>query len=179
MLREAATRTDAELVCCTWAELPARVPGPFDAVLCVGNSLPHLATSDDRRTALAAFAAVLAPGGLLLVDSHDWEAVFAEGSGALDTPGARYEWHVPECFGEPYVLTVTLRLGDRTVTHEAVSHPFTRDELLDELAAAGLEVVEVVPLPQADRQLVISRTRRKPTLPALESGSDEDRLSTR
>ena len=153
MLREAAQRTDAELVCCPWTELPARVPGPFDAVLCVGNSLAHLPAGDDRVAALAAFAAVLAPGGRLLVDSHDWEAVHAEGSGLLDTPGAGYEWQVAERFGDPYVLTITLPGGG---THQVVSHPFTREELLDEVAAAGLEVVDVVDLLPEDRYLVVA-----------------------
>lgn len=49
----------------------------FDAVLCLGNSLPHLL---DPRTLLAAlrdFAAVLRPGGLLLVQSRNFDAVMA------------------------------------------------------------------------------------------------------
>ena len=92
MLEQAAGRTDAELVCSTWADLPERVPGPFDAVLCVGNSLPHLATSDDRRTALAAFATVLAPSGRLVVDSHDWEVVHAQGSGRLQVGASTSRW---------------------------------------------------------------------------------------
>jgi hypothetical protein len=158
MLREAARRTDAELVCCTWVELPDRLPGPFDAVLCVGNSLPHLATSAERRAAVASFAAVLAPGGLLLVDSHDWEVVHAQGSGERESLGRRFEWHVPERFGEPYVLTITLTAGDRTTVHEVVSHPFSRAQLLDEVTGAGLSVEEVVALPGDDRYAVIARS---------------------
>ena len=157
MLEEAARRTDAELVCCTWNELPTRVPGPFDAVLCVGNSLPHLPTSDDRRTALIAFAAVLAPTGRLVLDSHDWEVVHAQGSGRLQVGARRYEWHVAERFGEPYVLTITLSEGDRTAVHAVVSHPFTREDLLADLAAAGLTVDELVAVPGDERYTVIAR----------------------
>src|SRR5262245_22963207 len=43
---------------CAWEDLP---PGPrYSAVLCVGNSLAH---AQDRRAALRAMAATLAPGG--------------------------------------------------------------------------------------------------------------------
>jgi glycine/sarcosine N-methyltransferase/sarcosine/dimethylglycine N-methyltransferase len=154
MLAEARRRTDADLVESTWAELPQRVRGPFDAVLCVGNSLPHCPTADDRRAALRSFATLLAPGGIVVVDTHDWEAVHAEGSGArVGVGGRRDEWHVPERFGDPYVLTITLAGG---AVHEVVSHPFTRDDLLADLAGAGLEVVEVSQLPGDDRYTVVS-----------------------
>jgi glycine/sarcosine N-methyltransferase/sarcosine/dimethylglycine N-methyltransferase len=155
MLREAAARTDAELVLSTWEDLPGRVTGPFDAVLCVGNSLPHLATAEERRTALAAFAGLLAPDGFLVVDSHDWELLHAEGSGAIDgVGGRRFAWRVPERFGEPYVLTITAPSG---ASYDVVSHPFTRDQLLAEVAAAGLEVAEVVTEPGDDRYTLIAR----------------------
>ena len=167
MLREAAQRTEADLLCCTWAELPEHVRGPFDAVLCVGNSLPHLPTSADRRAALAAFASVLAPGGLLVLDSHDWEVVLAAGDGARDDPQVirrggeearrRFEWRVPERFDEPYVLAITLTVGERTTVHEVVSHPFSRDQLLDEVRAAGLTVEDVVAVPGDDRYCVLAR----------------------
>jgi SAM-dependent methyltransferase len=169
MLQEARRRVDADLACCTWAELPDHVRGPFAAVLCVGNSLPHLPTSAARRGALAAFASLLAPGGLLIVDSHDWEAVHAAGSGARDDPQVlrrggevghrRFEWRVPERFGDPYVLTVTLTVDDRTTAHEVVSHPFTRDQLLDEVTSSGLIVEDVVTVPGDDRYAVLARRR--------------------
>jgi glycine/sarcosine N-methyltransferase len=51
--------------------------GPFDAVLCLGNSLPHALTAGDLSDALADFAAVLRPDGLLLIQNRNFDAVLA------------------------------------------------------------------------------------------------------
>jgi SAM-dependent methyltransferase len=53
------------------------VSGPFDTVLCLGNSLPHALTAGDLSDALADFAAVLRPGGLLLIQNRNFDAVLA------------------------------------------------------------------------------------------------------
>ena len=49
-----------------WEELT----GTYDAVFCVGNSIPHAAGREGRRAALAAMAGVLADGGPLAVTSR-------------------------------------------------------------------------------------------------------------
>jgi len=51
--------------------------GLFDAVLCLGNSLPHALGAEDLDNALVDFAAVLRPGGLLLVQNRNFDAVLA------------------------------------------------------------------------------------------------------
>jgi len=53
------------------------VGGRFDAVLCLGNSLPHVSSAADLANALADFAAVLRPGGLLLIQNRNLNAVLA------------------------------------------------------------------------------------------------------
>lgn len=56
-----------------FGELQATAPGPFDAVICTGNALPHVSGIAGLRDALADFAAVLAPAGTLvlhLLDHH-------------------------------------------------------------------------------------------------------------
>ena len=47
--------------------------GTFGAVTCTGNALPHVAGVDGLRAALADFAAVLRPGGLVILHllNHD------------------------------------------------------------------------------------------------------------
>jgi SAM-dependent methyltransferase len=50
----------------------------FDAAICLGNSLPHLLTGDAVSTALADFAAVLRPGGLLVLQNRNFDRVWAE-----------------------------------------------------------------------------------------------------
>ncbi len=54
-------------------------PGGFDAVLCLGNSLPHLLTPADLSAALADFGACLRPGGLLLIQNRNFDAVLGRG----------------------------------------------------------------------------------------------------
>jgi SAM-dependent methyltransferase len=51
------------------------VGGPLDAVLCLGNSLPHVLSAEDLSDALADFATVLHPGGLLLIQNRNFDAV--------------------------------------------------------------------------------------------------------
>jgi len=53
------------------------VSAQFDAVLCLGNSLPHALSAGDLSDALADFAAVLRPGGLLLIQNRNFDAVLA------------------------------------------------------------------------------------------------------
>ena len=48
---------------------------PFDALLCLGNSLPHLLSREALAQALADFAACLRPGGLLLLQNRNFDAV--------------------------------------------------------------------------------------------------------
>jgi len=52
---------------------------PFDALLCLGNSLPHAGGLPDLQAALDDFAACLQPGGRLLIQNRNFEAVLAGG----------------------------------------------------------------------------------------------------
>ena len=47
----------------------------FDALLCLGNSLPHVSSYDHLLATLVDFAACLEPGGLLLVQNRNFDAV--------------------------------------------------------------------------------------------------------
>jgi SAM-dependent methyltransferase len=62
-----------------FGDLAARAGAGFDAVLCLGNSLPHLLTPSDLAATLADFAACLRPKGLLLIQNRNFDAVLARG----------------------------------------------------------------------------------------------------
>ena len=64
--------------------------GQFDAVLCLGNSLPHLLTPADLHEALADFAGCLRPGGMLLIQNRNFDLVLA----GLD------RWMEPQAFSD-------------------------------------------------------------------------------
>jgi glycine/sarcosine N-methyltransferase len=48
----------------------------YDAVLCLGNSLPHLLSAETMTAALVDFAAVLRPGGLLIIQNRNFDRVW-------------------------------------------------------------------------------------------------------
>ena len=52
-------------------------PGPFDAVFCMGNTLPHLLSEADIRMALTNFSAILRPGGTLLFQILNYDRILA------------------------------------------------------------------------------------------------------
>lgn len=60
-------------------DLDRTAPGPFDAAICLGNTLPHILTEADLRQALTALAAVLRPGGRLLLQQVNYHPLLAEG----------------------------------------------------------------------------------------------------
>jgi len=72
-----AAGVEAYFVVAGFGELAARVGGSFDALLCLGNSLPHVLTADALHETLTDFAAVLRPGGLLLIQNRNFDAVMA------------------------------------------------------------------------------------------------------
>lgn len=63
---------------------------PFDAITCFGNSLPHLTSQAEIKEALADFAACLRPGGMLVFQNRNFDAVIAR----------RERWISPQSYSE-------------------------------------------------------------------------------
>jgi hypothetical protein len=55
------------------------VTGQFDALICLGNSFTHLFDEADRRMALAEYHSLLKPGGLLIIDQRNYDALLDHG----------------------------------------------------------------------------------------------------
>ena len=68
----------ARFVVAGFGELKSRVGGLFDAVTCLGNSLPHLLDEESLRCCLADFASVLAPGGILVIQNRNYDRLLKE-----------------------------------------------------------------------------------------------------
>ncbi|HMK38806.1 MAG TPA: class I SAM-dependent methyltransferase [Bacteroidota bacterium] len=69
------------------------VAGPFDAVFCMGNTLPHLLHEADVRTALGNFLSLTAPGGLLFLQILNYDRILATRErilGAREINGVTY-----------------------------------------------------------------------------------------
>ena len=69
---------DIEWIEAPMQDLAERLPqASADAVLCLGNSLPHLLTDDDLRRTLRGFFELLKPGGVALVHLLNYNRVLA------------------------------------------------------------------------------------------------------
>lgn len=152
-----------------WADLRG---GPYDAVLCVGNSLTHAEGRRGRRIALTAFRRVLRPGGLLMLTSRNWEKVRAQPPGMEvaerlvernGVPGLVMRvWEIPQRWTEPHAMDTAVALldgGGNVTTHaeRLTFWPFTREMLDADLLAAGLQPLESSWTPDVDRYLVTAR----------------------
>ncbi|KOG54393.1 methyltransferase type 11 [Streptomyces griseoflavus] len=124
----------------------------FDAVVCADNSLAHLTTPDDVRTALAAMRRVPRPGGQLLLGMRAYEDARRERREVLPARVTRlpdggravtlqlWEWHKD---GEHYDfdLIQLLPRGDtwEVRSRRTTSWALTRDQVGGFVAAAGFE----------------------------------------
>lgn len=58
-----------------WRSLGRELDGGFDAIVCLGNSFTHLFNEPDRLAALDQFRRLLAPGGALIIDQRNYDAI--------------------------------------------------------------------------------------------------------
>jgi glycine/sarcosine N-methyltransferase len=76
--------------------------GMFDAVLCLGNSLPHVLSPEELAHTLDDFSACLRPGGLLIVQNRNFDAVMAK----------RERWMEPQAHREGVQEWIFVRFYD-------------------------------------------------------------------
>ena len=131
----------------------ARVFGEnsFEAVLCLGNSLPHILSSPELDEALRDFAACLRPGGLLLVQNRNFDFVMRSHSRWMEPQShteAGAEWIFQRLYDfDPdglvtFNMVTLVRLEGGSWKQNVVSsrlRPLLRDELIFALAEAGFE----------------------------------------
>lgn len=144
-----AAGVEVRFVVAGFGELAAKVGGDFDALLCLGNSLPHVLTADALHETLTDFAAALRPGGLLLIQNRNFDAVMATRTRWMEPQTHREggcEWLFIRFYdfnpdGSLTFNVVTLRRhegGEWTQQVEATAlRPLLRAELLDAVEAAG------------------------------------------
>ncbi len=128
---------------------------PFDAVLCLGNSLPHLLSAEALAQALVDFKACLRPGGLLVVQNRNFDAVLAQAERWMEPQGYQEggaEWVFLRFYDfEPDGLIafniLTLRREAGGAWRQSVTttrlRPLLRDELVAALQASGFGNVQV------------------------------------
>jgi glycine/sarcosine N-methyltransferase len=125
----------------------------FDAVLCLGNSLPHLLTPADLAAALADFAACLRPGSLVLIQNRNFDRVLAQGERWMEPQAHREgkaEWLFLRFYdfepdgGLTFNLVTLLSEGAGGWSQQIASarlRPLQREELATALTSAGFAEV--------------------------------------
>jgi glycine/sarcosine N-methyltransferase len=123
--------------------------GAYDAVLCLGNSLPHLLTEADLGAALRGVAALLRPGGIFVTQNLNYDLRwqqqprwFAAQGGRLDreevlvwrfadydAPAGRIAFHI--------ALFRRAARGWQVEVHTTPQRPWFQAELLAALQGAG------------------------------------------
>jgi glycine/sarcosine N-methyltransferase len=123
----------------------------FDALLCFGNSLPHLLSLPELSATLVDFATCLRPSGLLLIQNRNFDAVMAHHDRWME-PQSHSEGEAEWIFQRFYdfdpdgLLTfnmVTLkRVAQGNWSHQITTsrlRPLLKDELISSLSEAGFE----------------------------------------
>lgn len=125
----------------------------FDAVLCLGNSLPHLLTRTELDQSVADFASCLRPGGLLLIQNRNFDAVMAKKERWMEPQThqeGKSEWIFQRFYNfEPDGLIqfniVTLKRnggeGWNSVVSSTHLRPQMYKDLSDALTAAGFQKI--------------------------------------
>ena len=168
-LRVAEAGVEVPLEVCRWDDLPDRLPGPFDLVLCLGNSISHL-PGDQAGPAFRGMAGVLRPGGRLVLNARNWEKLrrdrprltfperVVERDGRRCVPlyiwSYRADWDAPHGVEIAFVVEDSRRLAVHR--HELTFWPFRRTDLHARLDDAGLRVVGDDYHPEADWYEVVA-----------------------
>jgi len=125
----------------------------FDALLCLGNSLPHLLTRIELNKALSDFAACLKPGGLLLVQNRNFDAIMNYQTRWMEPQSdssADAEWIFQRFYDfDPdglitFNLVTLKREGQGNWSQNVVSsrlRPLVQHELVQALEQAGFESI--------------------------------------
>jgi glycine/sarcosine N-methyltransferase len=149
----AAAGVQADFQVAGFGALAGRFSG-YDGLLCLGNSLPHVLSLGELAEALVDFKACLRPGGLLLAQQRNFDAVLAQRARWMKSeragrPGAQ-EWLFVRFydFDPDGLLTFNImtlaRTGQADWQQKVDStrlYPLRRDELVLALATAGFQQI--------------------------------------
>jgi SAM-dependent methyltransferase len=140
----------------SWQDLPERVPGPFELVLCLGNAIVHTETRSNMVASLEGLKKVLSPEGVLVIDSRNWEYLYEArpriitSRHVIERQGVRssslYIWTIPDDFNAPCRAEIVLLFEDAS---SAITHrryvidftPFRHPDLTDAIRSTGLTVI--------------------------------------
>ena len=179
MIAEARRRAalegfEVEFAKCSWADLPKKFTERFDLVFCYGNAIGHCRTPEETVASLCGMRAVLKPGGVLAIDSRNWEKLRRERVRFYPMPmrvrdGSQclplYVWNFPPRWQDLHLIEVVLLFQEETRTHHRsypiTYYPFHYKDLVIGLRGAGFPEVQSDFDDAKDTYTVIARTDNK------------------
>jgi SAM-dependent methyltransferase len=145
------------------------VQGPFDAIVCKGNALPHLLLDSEIEDTLLTFYELLRPGGLLVLGMRDFGPFMEDRPRFL--PGFVHEFEDGSEFitfdlwewqdGPPVIATQNLYIvtgkGDHyeTLKRQVIFRPLSTDEVKVVLLEAGFE--DIADQPDRSERVLVAR----------------------
>jgi SAM-dependent methyltransferase len=149
-----ATASGIDTDLCTWLQAPmqelgGRISGARDAVLCMGNSIPHLLTDDDLSGTIAGFAALLAGGGVVSIHLLNYARVLSAKDRIVGiTRAGSKEFVRFYDFHSDFIGFNILEIqwdDEGRCSHNLLTtplRPYLHGQLVDALVAAGFENIE-------------------------------------
>ncbi len=151
MLDQAARDARKEDLRVTWLQAPMQrlgqdVTGSYDAVLCMGNSLPHLVSQADLEAALNSFASLLSKSGILILQVLNYARVLAEHQRIVNINRSGDREYVRFYDFEPSVVQFNVLAIDWSKDppnhelHSTTLRPYVVDEIARALKQSGFEI---------------------------------------
>ncbi len=128
--------------------LRSALSGQYDAIFCLGNSLPHLLTEEDLQASLQGFYAFLNPGGHLVIQLLNYDRILARQErivGVHRQGNQEYLRFYDFLSGQIQFNILTVSWEDNKATHALHStalYPYRQRELRQALAGCGFEEME-------------------------------------
>ncbi len=118
----------------------AGLPGPYDAVICVGNSLVHLKNIDEISRALESMADALRPGGMVIIQIVNYDRILDQKITSLNTMEKTDQEGNPFTFKREYdlsglpdviVFNTTLTVKGENITGSVPLYPLRSTQLIE------------------------------------------------
>ena len=129
-------------------DLADHVTQPADAVLCMGNSLPHILSDDDLHKTVAAFRKLVNPEGVAVVHLLNYDRILADGErivGITRHEGVEYVRFYDFFHGRLRFNILEIHWDGDAATHTLHAtelRPYRSGELVDAFTQGGFATVE-------------------------------------
>ena len=125
------------------------LPGGYDAVLSMGNSITHLLSDEEVRAAFDSFAAILKPRGILFLQTLNYDRILEQRGRIQSVKEAGTKTFVRFYDYSEELVSFNILTIDRTQDHPVQSmqsvqlRPLRSDEVVGKLQASGFTEIKL------------------------------------